>query len=49
MRFIPAILTGKGVKDVEYLLTFLVSVAANIVGHVVCKWLDRHDDDRKPD
>ncbi|WP_208893839.1 hypothetical protein, partial [Faecalibacterium prausnitzii] len=49
MRFIPAILTGKGVKDVEYLFMFLVSVSANIVGHVVCKWLDRHSDDRKPD
>lgn len=49
MRFIPAILTGKGVKDVEYLFMFLVSVAADVVGHIVCKWLDRHSDDRKPD
>ena len=48
LRFIPAILTGKGVKNVEYLFMFLVSVSANIVGHVVCKWLDRHSDDRKP-
>ena len=49
MRFIPAILTGKGVYDVEYLFMFLVSVAADVVGHLICKWLDRYDDDRKPD
>lgn len=48
MRFIPAILTGKGVYDLEYMLMFLVSVAADVVGHIVCKWLDRHSDDRKP-
>ena len=49
MLFIPAILTGKGVKDVEYLFMFLVSVSANIEGHGVCKWLDRLDKDSKPD
>ena len=50
MRFIPAILTGKGVKDVEYLFMFLVSVAADVVGHIICKCkrFDRYDDDRKP-
>ena len=48
MRFIPAILTGKGVKDVEYLCMFLVSVAADVVGHIICKRFDRYDDDRKP-
>ena len=32
-----------------YLLAFLVSVAADVVGHIICKWLDRLDKDRKPD
>ena len=49
LRFIPAILMGKGVYDLEYMLMFLVSVAADVVGHIICKWLDRHSDDRKPD
>ena len=35
-----------------YLLTFLVSVAANLASDImsrfICKWLDRYDDDRKP-
>ena len=48
LRSIPAILTGKGVKDVEYLFMFLVSVAADVVGHIICKRFDRYDDDRKP-
>lgn len=49
LRFIPVVLMGKGVYDLEYMLMFLVSVAADVVGHIVCKWLDRHSDDRKPD
>ena len=48
LRFIPAILMGKGVEGLEYLLMFLVSVGADVVGHILCKWLDRYDDDRKP-
>lgn len=48
MRFIPVVLMGKGVKDVEYLFMFLVSVAADVVGHIICKRFDRYDDDRKP-
>lgn len=27
------------------LTTFLLSVAASIVGYYVCKWLDEHDKD----
>ena len=23
-------------------VTFIVAVAANVVGHLICKWLDRH-------
>ncbi len=26
-----------------YLISFLVSVAATVVGYYVCKWLDRDD------
>ena len=33
----------------DYILTLLVSVAANVVSHFICKWLDRLDKDRKPD
>jgi len=32
----------------EYFFAFMVSVAADVVGHIICKWLDRHDEDRKP-
>ena len=31
-----------------YLMAFLVAVAADVAGHIICKWLDRYDDDRKP-
>ena len=52
LRSIPAILMGKGGDIMAYLLTFLVSVAANLASDImsrfICKWLDRHDDDRKP-
>lgn len=27
------------------LIDFLVAVAANVIGHCVCKWLDRHGRD----
>ena len=43
---------GKGGDIMTYLLTFLVSVAANLASDImsrfICKWLDRYDDDRKP-
>ena len=43
---------GKGGDIMAYLLTFLVSVAANLASDImsrfICKWLDRYDDDRKP-
>ena len=47
LRFIPAILR-EGVEILAYLMAFLVAVAADVVGHIICKWLDRYDDDRKP-
>jgi len=36
------------VEILAYLMAFLVAVAADVVGHIICKWLDRYDDDRKP-
>ncbi len=29
--------------------SLIVSVAANVISHYICKWLDRFDKDRKPD
>ena len=39
---------GEGVTNMAYLLTFLASVAANVVSDCICKWLGRYDKDRKP-
>lgn len=36
---------GKGVKVLEILIDFLVSVGASIVGYYVSKWLSRHRKD----
>ncbi len=32
-----------GGQMIEYIYTFFISVMARIVGHCVCKWLDRND------
>ena len=43
---------GRGVESLAYLMAFLVAVAANLASDImsrfICKWLDRYDDDRKP-
>ena len=40
--------TGGGVQ-MEIIITFLVTVAAGVVCHLISKWLDRHDkDSRQP-
>lgn len=31
----------------ELLITFLVSVVAGIAAYYICKWLDRHGDDKE--
>ena len=36
--------TGGGVQ-IEIIITFLVTVAAGVVCHLISKWLDRHDKD----
>ena len=38
--------TGGGVL-MEVFVTFFVTVAAGVVCHLVCKWLDRNDKDNK--
>jgi len=35
----------KGGVGVSILISFLVSVAASIIGYYVCKWLDGDDSD----
>ena len=49
LRFIPPILwEGRWILWC-ILLAILESVAANVMSHYICKWLDRFDKDRKPD
>lgn len=33
----------EGVEQMGSLVNILVSVVANVIGHCICKWLDRHD------
>ena len=33
----------------EIFIGILVAVVANVIGYLICKWLDRLDKDRKPD
>ena len=33
--------TGKGVSSLEYLVDFVASIAGNVIGYLVAKWLDR--------
>ena len=33
----------KEVENLDYILSFVLSVTARIVGYFVCKWLDRHN------
>ena len=40
---------GREGDSMVHLLAILESVAANVMSHYICKWLDRFDKDRKPD
>lgn len=31
---------GKGVFDMEFLLSLLIAVVASVISHLICKWLD---------
>ena len=33
----------KEVTYLEYIIAFLISVLASVVGYYICKWLDRND------
>ena len=32
----------------EYIISFVVSVVARLVGHLLCKWVDKHSSDKQP-
>lgn len=34
------------VNSVEYIFSFVVSVVARLIGHLLCKWVDRHLSDK---
>lgn len=38
--------TGGG-ERMELVISFLVTVAAGVTCHLICKWLDRHDKDNE--
>lgn len=44
-------LARKGGESIvrEYLIAFLISVAASVVACYICKWLDRNDDGNGPE
>lgn len=31
---------GKGVFDMELLLSLIIAVVASVISHLICKWLD---------
>lgn len=37
------ILATEGGGTVEYIMSLLLSVAANVIANLVCKWLDRQN------
>nr|DAV53784.1 MAG TPA: hypothetical protein [Caudoviricetes sp.] len=39
-RLPPLYRYGKGVSDMENLISFIVAVAAGVVCHYIIKWLD---------
>ena len=41
------VIHGRGGETMEYIFTFLVSVAADVTSRFICKWLDRYDENRK--
>lgn len=41
----PNLATERGCVILEIIISFLVSVAASIVGYYACKWLDGDDSD----
>ena len=42
---VPQSDSRKGVLSVQVLISFFVSIVANIISYYACKWLDREDDD----
>ena len=42
---LSALSARKEVERMEYLITFVLSVAASVAGNYIRKWLDRHNSD----
>lgn len=38
----------EGGADLEFFITFIISVAASVVAYYICKWLDGDDDSSNP-
>ena len=45
MRSIPA---QREVELMPYIVTFILSVAAGVASHYICKWLDKIMSDNQP-
>ena len=45
MLLLSTLSSRKEVSLMEYILAFLISVLASIVGYYICKWLDRNTRD----
>ena len=46
IMILSALSAGKEVESVEYILSFVMSVMARIVGYYAFKWLDRRKSDK---
>ena len=42
---LSALSARKEVEIMDYILSFVLSVAASVVGYYICKWLDGHKSD----
>ena len=47
LRPCPPILFGREVKAMSSILSFVLSVGANVTSYYICKWLDRWFTGRK--
>ena len=46
IKLLSASSVGKEVERMEYIISFVLSVMASVVGYYICKWLDRHKSDK---
>lgn len=43
INVLSALSARKEVEFMTYIISFVLSVAASVVGYYICKWLDRHE------